>query len=381
MRILTLSNYYPPYLIGGYEIACKEMMDYLESKGHIVHVITSVHMKQSTTTSNIDRTMQLIDYNKPSILDKCIVEHHNYNVVSDAIDAFKPDLVYIWSLRGIGMSAVQAVDAKQVPKIFEIGDFWMKGFLRDSLSFKLKQFVKSLIPFTYTKKIPLEPNICVSHWVAEEMKNKYKTTQNYVFPNSINIPDQFYEKNNNSMHFIYTGRIDVNKGLDIAISALIEFNFIYPNEEFIFDIYGTGDESYIQQCKKLSQPIKDKVVFHGYSNNREKMYETSDVLLMPTKMREAFGLVIIEAMAHGCCVIATDAYGPAEIIQHNINGLLFRPGSVSDLLKNILYLHSELEITERLKVTGYKYVKNNYNIDYTKPKIEKLLQSLVKDVL
>src|SRR5210317_1503126 len=128
------------------------------------------------------------------MLNKIKVENNNYEIVSQAIEEFQPDLVYIWSLRGISLSPINAIDDKKVPKIFEIGDFWMKGFIRQEKSFKIKQFIKSLLPFTHTKKVTIEPTICVSQWVADEMKTKYNAKNNYVFPNATAVPEALTNK-------------------------------------------------------------------------------------------------------------------------------------------------------------------------------------------
>ena len=70
MRILTITNYYPPHFIGGYEIACKETMDFLSDQGHEIVVVTSDYQKSDEQENKVYRDMKLVDYNDISFIDK-----------------------------------------------------------------------------------------------------------------------------------------------------------------------------------------------------------------------------------------------------------------------------------------------------------------------
>ena len=375
MRILTISNYYPPHFIGGYEIACKETMDFLMAQGHEVVVVTSDYHKNNEKENNIHREMHLVDYKNSSFIEKTKGEYDNYQIVKSAIEKVQPDLVYFWSLRGLGLSVIRAANEKNIPKVFEIGDFWMAGYTQKKSG--LKQKIKSLIPVLKDQNIAISPAICVSRWVADEMKEKYSTAQTYTYPNATTIP-QKHIANHSILKFIFVGRIEEEKGLDLAILALKEFAYLYPSCPFSFEVYGNGDAAYINKCKLLAKPIENMVHFKGKVDARESIYKDASVLLMPTRMREPFGLVIIEAMAHCVAVIATNAYGPAEIIEHQKNGLLFKPNSVDDLLVQIETLYFKQKTLVEFQKNGYAYVAKNYALHTVKSKIEALLQNIAK---
>ena len=360
MRILTVTNYYPPHFIGGYEIACQETMDFLKKQGHEVVVVTSDYQTPDTKEDGILRDMHITNYNKTSLLHKKLDEYHNYRVLMDAIKTIKPDLVYFWSLRGIGLSVIEAAQKQNIPKVFEIGDFWMYGYMQKGS--KLKQKINSFIPFSNNQNIQITPTICVSEWVAKEMQEIYKSDETHIYPNATSIPKKKICKNIQKIRFIFAGRIDEEKGLDLAIEALNKFSIKHPASSFDFDIYGSGEQSYVDKCKALAKPIASMVNFKGKVESREEIYANASALLMPTRMREPFGLVIIEAMAYGCAVIATDAYGPAEIIDHGENGLLFEMKNPDDLLAQIEEIYFNSEYLDRLQENGYQHVLQNYSI-------------------
>jgi len=373
MRILTISNYYPPHFIGGYEIACKETMDFLKEQGHDILVISSDYQKSNETEEQIERSMRITDYNSSSYINKKLDEYHNYNIVKNAIQTFQPDLIYYWSLRGLGIKILKNTEETKIPKIFEIGDFWMNGYMKKSSN--IKEFIKNSLPFIDKKDFDFSPSICVSKWIEEEMKIRYKTKKSYVIPNGTDIPLAI-NKSNQTIKFIFVGRVEEEKGIHIAIEALNKFTKKYPNKNFTFDIYGGGDVNYIHKCKKLAKPLGSKLSFKGQVKERKEIYKNASILLMPTQMREPFGLVIIEAMAYKCAVIATNAYGPAEIINHKENGILFNLKEENDLFQKIEELYFNPTFLKKLQENAYKNVLDKYSIPKVKNRVENVLKNI-----
>jgi len=375
MKILTITNYYPPYFIGGYEIACKEMMDFLTAQGHEIIILASNYGK-SQNQESIKREMKLIDYMQDSRYQRMKIEHHNYKQTINAIKHYKPNLIYFWSLRKIGLGPIEAANKMNIPKVFEIGDFWMQSIIGREDQNSWKQKIKNLLPFTHTKPVKIEPAICVSKWVEREMREKYGTTHSWTIYNATRVPPKPEFPENKLLTFIFVGRLDEKKGLDLAIEALKLFHKNYPNIDFELHIYGSGDRAYINHCKTLSQPIKEKIHFKGRVEKKAQMYTNGSILLMPTRERESFGLVVIEAMAHGSVVIATNAYGPGEIIQHQQNGLLFAPDDLHDLYTQVEKLHTNRDLFQKIHNQAYQDVKEHFSIEVVKPKVEALLKKI-----
>ena len=75
----------------------------------------------------------------------------------------------------------------------------------------------------------------------------------------------------------------------------------------------------------------ERVEFRGHRPNVWDELARLDVLVHASVTPEPFGQVIIEGMAAGVPVIATRAGGPAEILAHNVTGILYEPGSVEEL--------------------------------------------------
>lgn len=379
MKILVLSNYFPPHYIGGYELACFDTVKYLESAGHNVFVLTGDYEQSSTRFQKVYRKLKYIDYTNASYSNKHEVEEFNYETTKKVIDLIKPDLVYIWSLRLVSLSPLWAVEKLKNKKVFEIGDFWMKGFLSNSFMSRLKRKTKELLPIFKAKKVDINPVISVSKWMEKEMKELYGSKEVFHIPNGTVVTQEKYEKNQKLMQYMFCGRIDYTKGLDLAIKALGSLKDRRIND-FQFHIYGDGDKSYISKCKKIVEllDLKKNIFFHGKIDDLSEAYKKNHVLLMPTRMREPFGLVLIEAMNYGVVPIATNDFGPTEIIENKKDGLLFTPSCVDDLIKKILLLHNNWTLLKQYRENGYKKVKTKFDINIVKKEVESVLLDIVR---
>jgi len=350
-------------------------MDFLINRGHDITVLTSDY-GSSSNHAHIKREMRLINYQNSSRFERIIDEHYNYKQIKKALKKYKPDLVYFWSLRGIGLGVIEAVEQANIPKIFEIGDFWIIEYLDTINPNRWREKLKALLPFTHTKPAKIEPAICVSKWLERKVQEYYGKVESYTVYNATYLPPKPIFPTDDRLTFIFAGRLDEDKGLDLAIEALKLFAKNYPKVDFTFNIYGDGDKNYIHRCKVLAQPIKEKVKFRGKVSHKEEIYTNCSILLMPTRAKEAFGMVVIEAMAHGCVIIATNAYGPKEIIEHQHNGLLFEPENVEALYSQIETLYQDKALFKKLYHQGYEDVKEKFNIDVVKPKVEAILKKI-----
>jgi len=86
-----------------------------------------------------------------------------------------------------------------------------------------------------------------------------------------------------------------------------------------------------------------------------------DVVVVPSRYAEPFGRVAIEAMAWNKATIAAGHGGLLEIIQHDKNGLLFEPGNVEDLTKQMERIASDDRLREQLASAGFKDVQERFS--------------------
>lgn len=188
-----------------------------------------------------------------------------------------------------------------------------------------------------------------------------------------NIRAQFGFKEQDFV-IMFAGRLIHEKGVDILIN---EFNRFHKETGIgkLF-IVGKGDES--ETLSKLVQvkQLEKQVVFHSEFGSLAALFQAADCFVMPSR-QEGFGLVILEAMANGIPVIASNVGGIPEIIKHNANGILCdinRQGDIADALKTI---HSDTDLVNALIQNGKTTAFENFHVKFTASNYEKLYRNLM----
>ncbi|OGC11400.1 hypothetical protein A3K48_02650 [candidate division WOR-1 bacterium RIFOXYA12_FULL_52_29] len=132
--------------------------------------------------------------------------------------------------------------------------------------------------------------------------------------------------------FAYVGRITRLKGLTDYIEAASTVSKRMP-KAFFFIVGrvmfgGAEEDAYLESIKTLIQKLglTEKVKLIGYVEDLNRLYSALDVLVLPSVEPEAGPLVVLEAMAAGKVVIATDNGGQAEVMTNGQTGYLYRAG-------------------------------------------------------
>lgn len=127
------------------------------------------------------------------------------------------------------------------------------------------------------------------------------------------------------------------KGLEVLMQALSTLTDNY----WKLDIIGDGDRRPYYQVLSQKYKIDQRVYFRGRLSDDEliRYYQNADILILPSiNTHEAFGLVLIEALACGVPVIASDLPGVRGVFTDGQEGLRVSPGDAQDLREKITYL-------------------------------------------
>lgn len=139
---------------------------------------------------------------------------------------------------------------------------------------------------------------------------------------------------NDSFTVGIVGRIEEPKGQHIVLEAVKSLHQHGIDAKALI-VGHAMDEAYLQ---KLQNEYADVAVFTGFTTEAQTMMQCCDVVVLATE-KETFGLVLIEAMMCGVCVVASRSGGPLEIIDDGINGLLFKTFDSDDLAEKLAMLY------------------------------------------
>ncbi|HHB8258167.1 TPA: glycosyltransferase family 4 protein [Klebsiella pneumoniae] len=208
----------------------------------------------------------------------------------------------------------------------------------------------------------------------------------FIIPNTINIKKlreyiEYRISNEHSVHNDYLkivsiGRIEYNKGYDILAKALSLFSSENPQYKLHWTHYGRGKkkELVLNLCKKggVNISIVENATDYEVQNN---LYNC-DVFIQPSRY-EGSSLTTLEAMVHGCLIIATPVGGiPDKIINYR-TGFLSKdvtPESLNEILKIALH-HENLS---KIKECARSFVESTYDISVSTKKYIELYKSLEK---
>ncbi len=173
---------------------------------------------------------------------------------------------------------------------------------------------------------------------------------------------------------LYVGRLVYHKGLEHLVRASMEVN------DAKFVIVGEGDlrpklEKMIKENK-----LHDKVVLAGKVPGRElpRYYAAADVSVLPSVARlEAFGIVILEALASGTPAVVSNIPGVREVVDEGKDGLHAEPMNPQDLAEKLNSLLADDSLRKRMGEYGRKKVIEKYRYAGIAEQIEKIYKELI----
>ena len=211
--------------------------------------------------------------------------------------------------------------------------------------------------------------VCVSKLVYDDLMTPIiKNTKYYIVYNGID-PNRFLSFADNVpmkskvTTFGYSARITERKGLYLILSALEQIHQNNPDIRLI--ISGAGTEDQIKKLKDYidAHHMHSYVEFIGFTPDIEGLYRSIDCLLLPTVTREAFGLVICEAMYCGVPVITSGSGAQREIIEDGISGFIVDPLNEHTLQQAVEHVMSDAVdlssiITNARRVVEERFIVN-----------------------
>ena len=195
--------------------------------------------------------------------------------------------------------------------------------------------------------------ICVSKQVYDaqvipSISQKYHLVYNGI--NTYRFPIIKCEYKEQKQFIVgYAGRITENKGIYELLEAI---KVIHNSNGDIQELH-----HYIMQYD-----MKEYVEYIGFQQDMNRFYRSIDCLVAPSKVREAFGLVLCEAMYCKVPVIASTSGAQGEIIENGVSGILIDAVNSEVIAKSIQKLMQDDVIRVSMVNQGYKRVESTFTI-------------------
>ena len=392
MKILVLTNLYPPDVIGGYELGCKQVVDALRARGHEVRVLTIAPRTPVPTEPHVLRSLKVSEVwnSNRYLLD---VNHHvtnrlmqaeatgvsafNVHAMTRVIDDFQPDVAYVWMIVGIGgLGMMATLQHLRLPWVWH---------LMDDVPVALCRFNGRVIePLLREVDRQLDGRyLACSRQLVDEIENggirlrpRVDVVPNWVIGEPPPSRSTFYRQGQ-SLRIIAAGQIAQHKGVDILIEAAARVRQ-RGFENLQVDIYGNvEDQSFPTLVRRLG--LDHHVTFMGSRPQAElaRLYPTYDVFAFPTWEREPFAFAPLEASWRGCVPLMSQLSGNAEWAVHGVHCLKAdrSAGAFADSLCSILDGSTDLgPIARRASAV----IGRDFHLDAQVPRIEQAMREAAK---
>ena len=122
--------------------------------------------------------------------------------------------------------------------------------------------------------------------------------------------------------------------------------------------------------------LSGRVDFLGFVDDVGDTLSTFDVLVHASTIPEPFGQVVVEGMAAGLAVVAAGAGGPAEVIEHGVNGLLYPPSDVASLASQLRRLAAEPALRHALGARAIQRAEG-FGVDRVAPQVAEVYRRVL----
>jgi phosphatidylinositol alpha-mannosyltransferase len=170
------------------------------------------------------------------------------------------------------------------------------------------------------------------------------------FSEDVSPIEQFCDGKQN---ILFLGRLEFRKGLNYLLKAYLQIKPEVPNSRII--VVGPGTRLRRRYEKWVRKHhLEEDVIFVGYVSEEDKprYFKTADVYCSPATGRESQGIVLLEAMAVGRPVVASNIEGFAGVVTHGVDGLLVPPCNEDELAKALISLLGDEALRQRMGSKG-----------------------------
>jgi len=353
--------------LGGLELYMKSCVEMMKNDFNVISVINETSKLERYFTDNDFKYIKL--KRKSSFSLFCSLK------LAKIIDKNAIDIIHIHWTKDIPIVVLAKLFSKTKPKIVQTRHMTMTRFKDDFYHKFLYKNIDTIL--CVTKQVAHQINKFISEDIRPKVEVLYLGARNDKIVDKKELAD--YRQNLDSQNCLMlglVGRINEFKGQYLLIEAMKELISKDLNIK-AFIVGNAMDDSYLETLKtKLTKfNLNDSVKFLGFTKEPNKFMQACDVILMTSK-NETFGLVTIEAMQNGTCVIGANSGGVLEIIDDNETGLLFENSNVTSLSSKIETLYNNKELRDKLALGGQKKAKECFNNDMQFKKLINVFNSL-----
>lgn len=400
MRILVVSNLFPPDYIGGLELSAQKTVLGLRQRGHHVDVLTRRPPSPDLIPPEETDTYRLLEFT-PEISDEQLRRmnprmHYwwplylrlravrpNLPIVRRFLAGREYDVAMFFGMHNIGPALFHPVDRAGIPVLWNMGDYFMleqQEEERRSLLSRLNLDVFSRRWVRLFRSIRYDFVSFNSHFLEGEYRKRgFPMGRSFVVHRGIDFPvlgetelDQPRDR-----RFLIACQLERHKGIHVAVEAASRLD----RDDWSMTIIGDGPEPYRTEIREMVDRLgmADRIELLGRRPHAEVVAQMKSALafINPPIWNEPFGRTSIEAMACGAPLINSDSGAIREIAIDEESALIYPKEDVGALVQRMTRVLDDPDLRHRLALAGIRRVQEEFTIDAVLDKTERVLREVV----
>jgi len=410
MRILYVSNLYPPNDVGGYEQLCFKVASTLVERGHEAVVCTSNYgtrqvdypgqriIRALKLLANQDNIYASVDV---SAEERSAADRNNVEAFEELCIAERPDLVFVWNLYFLPPGLLNVISNCSIPVAYFLTDNWLAAQLKPnyvSAYFQNEVFRRpnTLRRWRYQFRHGMHVRrirgtaIFSSHYMRTFYKRAgIKFTSHKVIHNGVSFTksafgepsriDRSQLKKPGRLSLLFAGRVVDVKGVLSVVRAIPLIIKLCPEVDITCTVIGDQqDRAFMEllrtKCKSLG--VLDKFEFKPSVAESQvaQLFDDFDIYLFPS-LYEPFSLTLLHAMYAGIPIVATASGGNPEAIKNGHTGLLYRAHDARGLAAAVKRLVDDPALRVRISREASR-VSEKFTFEEMIEKLDDYLRSL-----
>ena len=379
MRVLALTNLYPPQALGGYEMSCADVMQRFVHAGHEVRVLTTDAQlsdeqrvaDDGSTDVAVDRSLRWYwrdhQFLKPRLRERLALETGNRRILREAIADMRPDVVSVWGMGGMSLSLIDTLNRSAVPVVYVVCDEWpvygprADAWLARAAEGRRRRLVRLVGAVSGLPRETPAPREATFCWVSEFVRRRVlaatawtpaRETVTYSGIDTGDFPLVQPRDRDWRWRLLAVGRVEPRKGFVRAVEALAKL----PAQATL-KIVGPDDGEHGAELRSLAIAlgVADRVSFDVVPRSRLRdVYDDADALLFTSAWKEPLGLVPVEAMARAVPVVAVPTGGACEYLVDGTNCLAVPPTDAQALASAVKRLAGDTALRAQLIAGGLR---------------------------
>ena len=390
MHLAFVTNLYPPYVVGGNEMLCDEVVQALRARGHQVSVLCG-RGRDLPRHPGLRGALDLdLDRKEDTFLGGRVptpveaVRRHlfspaSYRTTQRWLREMSPDVIVVWNLYMASLAPLVAAHRSGVPAVVHVCDQWLYYSLYD-LDALLRPVALWKRAAVRVAERVLQPSlraaasphrvVAISRFMKDvyvraglaperiEVVHLGVPTEDFAFtpcrPRSAGDP----------LRLLFVGSLWEGKGPQTALRALGAL--LRSGVPAHLDICGDGAPRFTAFLQGViaEEDVGAHVTLHGRVDRDivRRFCASHDVLVFPSEWDEPFAAVPVEAMSSGLAVVATTAGGTPEAIVHGETGLLVPPRDPEALAEALRRLAGDDALRQRLGQRAAQVARERFDL-------------------